>query len=211
MVQLRFPAAVLAALVVCSILASGCTAQNGGSQPPAFTMTIATRRPTIPVPETPMPVQTGTTAKPATPGVTSVWTPGIVYQTGAAILIKGNVIGLKSARGPFIDAIQFTVVKAPQAEPVNFEIQNTQIIFTKFGQQFGTNYQIILRENANEDKILEEGESFVISVPIQPPFEIYAGQKFSMAIKNPPQPQITVTTEAPPVLKDSMVLAWVSS
>ena len=207
MVQLRFLAAVLAALMISSILFSGCTGQKGESQPPASTLTIATTRPPTPVHETITPVQPGTTTNLPTPGVTPGWTPGTVAQGGAGILIRGDVTGLKSTRGNFIDEIRFTVVKAPRVEPVTFEIPNTQIIFTKFGVQFGTNYQIIGRTNDNGDFVLDEGESFDISVPIQTPYEIYTGQKFTMAIKNPPQSQVIVTTEAPPVLRDSNILA----
>jgi hypothetical protein len=206
MVQRRSLAAVLAALMISSILFSGCTGQKGESQPPASTLTIATTRPPTPVHETITPVQPGTTTNLPTPGVTPGWTPGTVAQGGAGILIRGDVTGLKSTRGNFIDEIRFTVVKAPRVESVTFEIPNTQIIFTKFGQQFGTNYQIIGRKNDNGDFFLDEGESFDISVPIQAPYEIYPGQKFTMAIRTP-QPQVTVTAEAPPVLRDSNILA----
>jgi hypothetical protein len=206
MVQLRSLAAVLAALMICSILSSGCAGQKGESQPPASTLTIATTRPATPVPGTPTPVQPGTTTNPPSPVVTPPWTPGTVTQGGAAILIRGDVVGLKSTRGTFIDEIRFTVVKAPRVEAVTFEIPNTQIIFTKFGVQFGTNYQIIGRNNDNGDFVLDEGESFDISVPIQTPYEIYTGQKFTMAIKTP-QSQVIVTTEAPPVIRDSNILA----
>ena len=208
MVQLRFLAAVFASLMICSILSSGCTGQTGETQPPASTLTIPTTRPATPVPVTSTPFQPETTTNPLTPVVTPEWTPGTVAQDGAAVLITGDVVGLKSASAGFIDVIQFRVVKAPRAEPVTFEIPNTQIIFTKGGVQFGVNYQITGRQNDNGDLILDDGESFVISIPIQPPYEIYPGQKFTMAIKNPPQPQVTVTTEAPPVLTDKpMVLA----
>jgi hypothetical protein len=211
MVQLRFLAPVLAALVVISILASGCTGQNVVSQPPASTLTIATTRPPTPVPATSSPVRTGTPVTPVTPVVTPKWTPGIVSQGGAAILIRGDIIGLRSAGGNFIDDLQFTVVKAPRAEPVTFDIPNTQIVFTKFQRQFGTNYQI-LSGDTNGDHILDAGETFVVQVPIPPPYEIYAGQKFTMAIQNPPQPQIIVVTEAPPVLTtEPMVLARAAS
>ena len=98
-------------------------------------------------------------------------------------------------------------MKAPGVNPVTFEIPNTQIIFTKFGEQFGTNYQIIGRHNDNGDNILDEGESFDISVPIQTPYEIYSGQMFTMAIETP-QLGVIVTATAPPVLTDQpMVLA----
>jgi hypothetical protein len=132
--------------------------------------------------------------------------PGTVAQSGTAVLITGDIVGLKSARGPFIDAIQFTVVKAPRVDPVTFDIPNTQIIFTKSGKQFGSNYQI-LSGDENGDHILDEGESFVVLVHILPPYEIYAGQNFIMASQTPPT-QVIVTAEAPPVLTDQpMVLA----
>jgi hypothetical protein len=206
MVRLRFLAPVLTALVVVSILASGCTGQEGVSQPPASTMTVPTTRPATPVPVTTVTVLPRTTTIPYSPVVTPSWTPGTVTQAGAAVLITGNVVGLKSARGTFIDEIRFTVVKAPKAEPVTFEIPNTQIIFTKFGVQFGVNYQITGRHNDNGDLVLDDGEAFDISIPIQTPYEIYPGQKFTMAIKTP-QTQVTVTTEAPPVLSASNILA----
>ena len=101
------------------------------------------------------------------------------------------------------------MAKAPRAEPVTFEVPNTQIIFSKGGQQFGVNY-LILSGDVNGNRILEDGETFEVSIPFtseSPQYEIYAGQKFTMAIKNPPQPQVTVTTEAPPVLEDSNILA----
>jgi hypothetical protein len=202
----RFLAAVLAAALVCSIVVSGCTGQPGMSQPPASTVTIPTRRPTTPVPVTQTPIQTGMTTILVTQSVTPVWTPGTVTQAGSAILIQGDVTGLRSERGNFIDAIQFTVVKAPRAEPVTFEIPNTQIILTEYGEQFGTNYQI-LSGDVNGNHILGDGERFVVQVPIPAPHEIYAGQKFTMAIQNPPQPQVIVTAGAPPILTGSMVLA----
>jgi len=214
MVQLRFLATVLAALVVCSILGSGCTGQKGESQPPASTLTIATTRPVTPFPETPTPVQPGTTTNPPTPFVTPVWTPATVAQAGTAILIRGDVLGLKSATGNFIEEIRFTVVKAPRAEAVTFEIPNTQIIFTKGGQQFGVNY-LILSGDVNGNRILEDGETFLVSVPFtseSPQYEIYAGEKFTMTIQNPPQPRVIVTTQAPSVLTDEpMVLARAAS
>ena len=210
MVQLRFLAAVLASLMICSILSSGCTGQTGETQPPASTLTIATTRPATPVPETTPPVITGTTPIPYTTGVTPTFTPGTVAQAGAAILIRGDVLGLKSATGNFIKEIQFTVVKAPQAEPVTFEVPNTQIIFTKGGQQFGVNY-LILSGDVNGNRILEDGETFEVSIPFtpeSPQYEIYAGEKFTMTIQNPPQPRVIATTQAPSVLTDEpMVLA----
>ena len=45
MARFRFLAPVLAALVVCSILASGCTGEKGVSQPPASVKTMPTSRP----------------------------------------------------------------------------------------------------------------------------------------------------------------------
>jgi hypothetical protein len=195
----------IAGTLICSILLSGCTGEKVPPQPPASTMTIPTRRPTTPVPETPTPIETATIASPVTPGVTPVWTPGSVSQTGAAILIQGDIIGLRSPQGNFIDELRFTVVKAPRAEPVTFGIPDTQIIFTKYGREFGTNYN--LTGDGAEDHVLDEGETFVVRVFIPPPYEIYAGQRFTMAIKNPPNAPVTVTTEAPPVLQDRQVLA----
>ncbi|MDD1664763.1 MAG: hypothetical protein LUQ32_05360 [Methanomicrobiales archaeon] len=211
MVYLRLLAPVLIALVVCSIFSSGCTGQKGETQPPASTLTIATTKPVTPVPATSTPVRTGTPVNPVTPIVTPVWTPGTISQGGAAILIQGDIVGLRSAGANFIDELRFTVVKSPRAEPVTFEIPSTQIIFTKFERQFGTNYQI-LSGDTNGDLILDEGETFVVQVSIPPPYEIYAGQKFTMAIKNPPLPQITVVTQAPPVFTtEPMVLARAAS
>jgi hypothetical protein len=214
MVKLRLFAAVLAALMISSVLFSGCTGQKGESQPPASTLTIATTRPPTPVHETITPVQPGTTMNLPTPGVTPGWTPGTVAQGGAGILIRGDVIGLKSTRGNFIDEIRFTVVKAPRVESVTFEIPNTQIIFTKGGQQYGVNY-LILSGDVNGNRILEDGETFLVSVPFtseSPQYEIYSGEKFTMTIQNPPQPRIIVTTQAPPILTDEpMVLARAST
>ncbi|MDD1663471.1 MAG: hypothetical protein LUQ60_06975 [Methanomicrobiales archaeon] len=209
MVQPAFLSMALAALLVGLILSSGCAGQKEESQPPASTYTISTPKPATPIPETSTPVIPGTTPIPYTTGVTPTFTPATVAQAGAAILIKGEVLGLKSATVNFIEEIQFTVVKAPRAEPVTFEVPNTQIIFTKGGQQFGVNY-LILSGDVNGNRILEDGETFEVSIPFtseSPQYEIYAGQKFTMAIKNPPQPQVTVTTEAPPVLEDSNILA----
>jgi len=212
MARLRYITAVLAGLVVCLILVAGCTGQKGESQPPASTLTIPTR-PATPVPVTSAPVRTATTTIPVTPVVTPAWTMGSIVQTGASILI-GDVVGLKNANGNFIDELRFTAVKAPRAEPVTFEIPNTQIIFTKGGQEFGVNY-IILSGDRDKNQILEDGETFVVSIPLppqSPQYDIYAGQKFTMAIENPPQPDIIVTTQAPPVLTDEpMVLATPSS
>jgi len=209
MARFRFLAPVLAALVVCSILASGCTGEKGVSQPPASVKTMPTTRPATPVPVTTTPVLPGTPTIPFTPGVTPAWTPGTVAQAGAAALIQGDITGLKSARGNFIEEIRFTLVKAPQAEPVTFEIPNTQIVFTKGGQQYGVNY-LILSGDVNGNRILEDGETFLVSIPFtseSPQYEIYAGEMFTMTIQNPPQPRVTVTTQAPSVLSASNILA----
>lgn len=197
---------IIAGTLICSILSSGCTGGKVPPQPPATTMTIPTQRPTTPVPETPEPSPAATTTGPVTPGPTPAWTPGSVTQTGTAILIKGDVIGLRSTRGNYIDELQFTVVKAPRVEPVTVEYPDTQIILVRFGEESGTNYRI-LSGDKDGDRELDEGESFVLQVFIPPPYEVFAGQRFTMAIKNPPRPQITVTTEAPPVLRERQVLA----
>jgi hypothetical protein len=135
-------------------------------------------------------------------------------QAGSSILIKGDVKGYRSAAGNFIDEIRFSVVKAPRAEDVTFEIPNTQIIFTKGGQQFGTNYQI-LSGDVNGNRILEEGETFLVSIPLSPEGPqnaIYPGQMFTMTIQNPPQPRVTVTARAPQAITvEPMVLATASS
>jgi hypothetical protein len=213
MAQLRYLAAALAGLVVCLILFAGCTGQKGETQPPASTLTITTR-PVTPVPVTSAPVRTATTTIPVTPGVTPVWTPGSVIQAGASIQIQGDILGLRSASGNYIDEIRFTAVKAPRAEPVTFEIPNTQIIFKKSGPEFTNNY-LILSGDVNGNQILEEGETFLVSIPLppqSPQYDIYPGQKFTMVIRNPPQPDVTVATQAPPVLTDEpMVLATTSS
>jgi hypothetical protein len=211
----RFAAAFLAFLVLGAVLASGCTGGDGGSQPPASTRTLPTTRPATPVSTTTAPVQTMTTAPVYTPVTTQVvtpaWTPGTVSQAGSSILIQGDVMGYRSARGNFIDEIRFSVVLAPRAEPVTFEIPNTQIIFTKQGTpQFGVNY-LPISGDLNGDGKLDTGETIRVSIPLSSEsaqYAIYPGQKFTMAIKNPPQPQVLVTTEAPPVLTtDPMVLA----
>ena len=214
MVQLRFPVVVLSVLVVCLILSCGCSGQQSPPQPPASTLTIPTTRPATPVPVTSTPVQTGTTAAQPTPIVTPEWTPGTFTQAGTAILIKSDVIGFKSPTGNFIEEIQFTVEKDPRAEPVTFEIPNTQIIFSKGGQQYGVNY-IILSGDVNGNAILEDGETFHVSIPFtseSPQYEIYAGEKFTMTIQNPPQARIVVATQAPSILTDTpMVLARAAS
>jgi hypothetical protein len=208
----RSVAVFLVVLLVGSILVSGCTGEKGGSQPPASIVTVTTRKPVTPVATTPAPVPTATSAAPTVPPVgTPAWAPGDVIQGDGTVLITGNVVGLRSPLGNFIDEIRFTVVKAPRVEPVTFEIPNAQIIFTKYGQQFGTNYQILRQTGGNGDAILEEGESFDVSVPIQTPYELYPGQKFTMAIKIP-QTQVTVSSSAPPVLTtEPMILALATS
>ncbi|MDD1668781.1 MAG: hypothetical protein LUO97_03170 [Methanomicrobiales archaeon] len=215
MIPIRLFASVLAVLVVCLILSSGCTGQTGETPTPAPTLTIATTRPPTPVPVTTTPVQTATRTSAVTPVVTPAWTPGSVVQTGSAILIQGDILGYKSNQGNFFDEIRFTVALAPRAEPVTFEIPNTQIVFTKTGNpQYAVNY-LILSGDENRNGILEKGESFLVSIPFTSDasqYAIYNGQKFTMAIKNPPQPQISVTTEAPPVLTvDPTVLARAAS
>jgi hypothetical protein len=208
MVRLRFFAPVLAVLVVCSILAAGCTGQSGVPQPPASTLTIPTTRPATPVPGTAVPVQTGTAASPATiPGVTPAPNLGTVTQAGSAILIQGDVRGFKSATGNYIDELQFSVVKAPRADPVTFDIPNTQISFTKEGVQFGVNY-LPISGDLKGDRVLDAGETFLVRVPLPPQNVIYPGQMFTMAIQNPPNPRVVVSAQAPSVLTvDPMVLA----
>jgi hypothetical protein len=204
----RSVAVFLVVLMMGSILASGCTGDTAGSQPPASVVTVTTRKPVTPAVTTTMPLPAVTTAATTVPPVvTPPWRPGDITQGEGSVLISGDVVGLKSPVGNFIDEIRFTVVKAPRVEPVTFEIPNTQIIFTRYGQQFGTNYQILSRRNGNGDVLLEEGEAFDVSVPIQNPYEIFPGQKFTMAIKIP-QTQVLLSTSAPPVLtKEPMVLA----
>jgi hypothetical protein len=208
MAQFRYLAAVLAGLVVCLILVAGCTGQKGETQPPASTLTITTR-PVTQVPVTSAPVRTGTTTIPVTPGVSPVWTPGTVSQEGTAIRIQGDVEGYKSSQGNFIDEIRFSIALAPRAEPVTFEIPNTQIIFSKTGTpQYGVNY-LILSGDVNGNNILEDGETFLVSIRFTSDarqYLIFAGQPFTMAIQNPPQPPVIVTATAPPVLTDEPMI-----
>ena len=206
-----FPAAVLAALLVSSILVSGCTSQTGTSQPPASTPGIPNPSAVVtPPPEIPPPGPAGTGTPQSTPGGTPAGLPGTVSQTATSILIQGDVAGLKAPAGNYLDEIRFTVVKAPSAEPVTFEIPNTQIIFEKSGREFGVNY-LILSGDTNGNLILENGETFLVSIPFpaqSPQNEIFAGQDFTMVIMNPPSPQVTVTARAPPVLTgEPMILA----
>jgi hypothetical protein len=204
-------AAVLGLLVLCSILISGCTGDHVPPQPPASTLTIPTTRPVTPVPLTTPPVQTTTIFIPPTAEVTPVWTPGSIAQEGTAILIRGDVLGYKSTTSGYIDEIRFTVVKAPRVDPVTLDIPETQIVFTKGGTQFAANY-LVISGDENADRILGDGEAFLVSVPLQPPNVIYTNQKFTMAVKTPPYPQVVVTAISPPVLTaDPMVLAQGSS
>lgn len=207
MARLIFPAAVLGLLVIGSILISGCTGEKVPPQPPASTLTIPTTRPVTPVTATTPPVVTTTVAIPPTSGVTPVGTPGSIAQEGTAILIQGDVLGYKSATAGYIDEIRFTVVKAPRVDPVTLDIPETQIVFTKAGTQFAVNYFPVSGDK-NGDRILGEGEAIVVSVPLQPPNVIYTNQRFTMAVKTPPYPQVVVTAISPPVLtSDPMVLA----
>ena len=85
------------------------------------------------------------------------------------------------------------------------------MIFTKGGSQFGVNY-LVLSGDMNGNRILEEGETFRVSVPLQPPNVIYPNERFTMAIKTPPSPQVLVSATAPPNLATSPVtLARASS
>ena len=209
--DLRFATVVLAVLVIGSIIAAGCTGETGGSRTPVPTQTMPTRRTVTPVPVTTTPVPTVATTVPVTTAVPPAWTPGSITQDGSSILIDGDVTGYKSPQGNYLDEIRFTVVKAPRAEPVTFEIPSTQIIFTKTGSNsYAVNY-LILSGDLNGDRILDPGERFVVSIRFTSDasqYAIYAGQKFTMAIKNPPQPQVLVSASAPPVLtSDPMILA----
>ncbi|MGE5831411.1 MAG: hypothetical protein ACM3X8_00655 [Methanomicrobiales archaeon] len=210
MVRPVFPLAILITLAIILALVSGCTGQGGGSQPPVTTPTIPTPRITTPRVTTSLPLTTRTTV-PVTTGVTPSWTPGSIVQEGAAIQIRGDIVGYKAPQANYLDEIRFTVVLAPRAEPVTFEIPNTQIVFTKPGiPQYGVNYRI-LSGDVNNNLILEEGETFLVSIKFTSDASqnaIYAGQAFTMAIQNPPQRRITLTTEAPPTLtEEPMVLA----
>ncbi|HVP24801.1 MAG TPA: hypothetical protein VMS81_02350 [Methanomicrobiales archaeon] len=205
MIQLRFTAAVLFVFMACLILSSGCTGQQGETQPPASTLTLPTTRPVTPAPVTPTPVQTVTTMPAATTIVTPVFTPGTVSQSGSAILIQGDVAGYKAAAGNFIDEIRFNVVKAPRAEPVTFEIPNTQVIFTMNGREFGVNY-IPISGDVNGNRILEDGETFLVSITLAPPNLIYAGQVFTMTIQNPPQPNVVLAARVPSVFTDDQIV-----
>jgi len=210
----RFPAAVLAMLVAASILAAGCTGEKGGPQPLPTPLTVTPRRTVTPVPVTPTPVETMATTVPVTPVipvVAPVWTPGSITQEGSSILIQGPVMGYKAPQGDYLAEIRFTVVKAPRADPVTFEIPSTQIVFKKTGTNpYAVNY-LILSGDLNGDRILDPGESFLVSIPFTsdaPQYAIYGGQRFTMTIKNPPQPDIVVATGVPTVLpSDPVVLA----
>ena len=209
--DLRFATVVLAMVVIGSILAAGCTGEQGGSPTTAPTPTMPTRRTVTPVPVTTTPVQTMATTVPVTTVVPPAWMPGSITQEGSSILIDGAVMGYKSSQGNYLDEIRFTVVLAPRAEPVTFEIPETQIIFTKTGSNpYAVNY-LILSGDLNGDRILDPGERFVVSIRFTSDasqYAIYAGQQFTMAIKNPPRPQVYVSASAPPVLtSDPMVLA----
>jgi hypothetical protein len=117
------------------------------------------------------------------------------------------MMGLRSAGGAFIDEIRFQAVKAPRAETVTFEVPNTQIVFSKSGVEFAVNY-FPLSGDVNGDRILDEGEIFLVSIPLQPPNVIYRNQAFTMAIKTPPYQPVLVSAAAPPVLTaDPMILA----
>jgi hypothetical protein len=211
MVKHWYTAAAFSVFMACLILSCGCTGQQGETQPPASTLTLPTTRPATPTPVTPTPVQTVTTVPAATTIVTPGYTPGTITQAGSAILIKGDVVGYRAAAGNYIDEIRFNIVKDPRAEPVTFEIPNTQIIFTKGGVHFGVNY-LILSGDMNGNTILEDGETFLVSIPLAAPNLIYAGQTFTIAIQNPPQQQVIVTTQAPSVLSDQpMILARAAS
>jgi len=212
MPRFAFLTLILAAAVISLVIVSGCT---GGQVTPQTTPSVPTSPATssaITVPVTTVPAATAATTGQPPPVVTPAWTPGTVLQSGSAILITGNVYGLKSTTGNYIDEIRFTAVKNPRADPVTFEIPNTQIIFSKNGvPPFGVNYHI-LSGDENGDQILGNGETFMVQVFIQPPNEIYAGETFTMAIQNPPNQQVIVDAEAPPVLSDQpMVLARTSS
>ena len=206
MAHSRFIAAALAVLVVASILASGCTGSSGGPQPPASVITIPTKRPTTPITETPVTATTVTTATPA-PVVTPAWTPGSIVQDGTALLIRGDVRGYKYPTANYIDEIRFTVVTAPRADEVPLDTLYTQIVFTKSGTPYTANY-LPVSGDLNNDRVLDKGETILLSIPLQPPNVIYANEKFTMAIKTPPYAQVLVTSSAPPVLSaDPMVLA----
>ena len=212
MVRLAFLTLILAAVVISLVIISGCTGGQVSPQTTPSIPTIPTTRPGITQSVTTVPATTtATTGQPA-PVVTPAWTPGTVLQSGSAILITGNVYGLKSSRGNYIDEIRFTAVKDPRADPVTFDIPNTQIIFAKNGVlPFGVNYHI-LSGDENGDRILRNGETFMVQVFIQPPNEIYAGETFTMTIQNPPNQQVIMVTGAPPVISDQpMVLARISS
>ncbi|HXW98525.1 MAG TPA: hypothetical protein VEI51_02245 [Methanomicrobiales archaeon] len=208
MVRHRFASALLVVLVISLILACGCSSPGpAGSQPPAATMTIQTRRPTIAEPETTQPAVTATTILPVTTVVTPVWTPVAVSQAGSAIQIDGDIVGLKSATANAIDEIQFSVVKSPRADPVSFQIPDTQIVFTKNGGQYTVGYRIISGD-LNKDSILDQGEIFMIDVPLAPQYMIYPNEAFTMAIQSPPSTPVTVTTPGLPAFTgDQIVIA----
>ncbi|MDD1671249.1 MAG: hypothetical protein LUQ67_08090 [Methanomicrobiales archaeon] len=209
MVRPQLLTTVLAVFLILLSLAPGCTGQ-GGSQPPASTLTIPPTRVTAPPLTTPPPSPAGTTMPTTIPEVTPVWTPGTVLQENSAFLIMGNVLGFRSQNGAYIDEIRFSVVKAPRAEPVTFEDQSTQIVFTKGGTRYSNIYRIIDGDR-NGNGLLEEGEAFLISVPLPPQVperDIYPNQQFTMAIQNPPNAPVIVTATAPRSLTDApMILA----
>jgi hypothetical protein len=208
-------AAILAALLLGSILVSGCTGDGGGSQPPASIVTMTTRRPATPVPETmePPATVTGVTSVPTSTTMATIpeQTPGSIIQDESALLITGDVMGYRSQNGGYIDEIRFTVVKAPRAGEVTLDVTNTQIVFTKDNTQYAVNY-LLLSGDLNGDRILDPGETVLVSIPLQPPNVIYTNQRFTMAIKTPPYQPVVVSAKAPPVLTtDPMVLASASS
>jgi archaellin len=131
--------------------------------------------------------------------------PGTVTQPGSLLQIAGPVYGTRGTGGNYIDLITFDLVKIPRVDPVDME--NVQVTLKRYFQTTGLRFEITGRTNANGDSILEEGETFAISVYVKPDFSLYPNDRFELRVLAPASSAILVQSQVPASLEQQNLLA----
>jgi hypothetical protein len=196
---------LVAAVLSAGVLVAGCMGDSGSSHPPVSTPTG------LPTPVKPTVTRTvAVTTLPATtippPATTGPAVPaGTIIQAGSALRILGPVYGMKAKAGTFLDLITFDLEKDPRADPVDME--TVQITLTRYARTTALNYAISDQKNADGDGILENGETFGITVYVKPDFSLYPGDQFELRVLVPGSAPILLQSRVPSSLEERNLLA----
>ncbi|MDD1657969.1 MAG: hypothetical protein LUQ41_05840 [Methanomicrobiales archaeon] len=190
------------AILVAAILLAGCADRGTGSQPPASTRTLPPTPARIPTTGTP---QDTPPPLPTLPDPTVSPVAGTLSQQGSFLQVTGPVLGFKGTGGTYLDLITFDLVKLPRVDPVDME--QVQVTLTRYSETTGLRFEITGRRNADSDSIVEDGETFVIAVPVKPDFWIYRNDWFELRMLAPGSAPILVQSQVPAVLEEWTILA----